>query len=151
TRGAALLDLDPSDGTRRRIVRLPFRDVQSIAVGGGAVWVASSATFNGPGMVVRVDPTSGRITGRATVAMSDGTISGIAYGFGAVWLALQPWTLVRIDAGTLRITNRIQPPTVPRRASSIGGGTANLVVGDDAAWWNGTDTGSIWRVDPDTA
>src|SRR5262249_62146165 len=35
-RGSAVLQLDPSDGSQRRIVPLSLPDVQSIALGGGA-------------------------------------------------------------------------------------------------------------------
>jgi tRNA A-37 threonylcarbamoyl transferase component Bud32/streptogramin lyase len=150
-RGSAIAELDPSDGSLQRIVRLPFPDVQSIAVGRDALWIANQGL--GRVMLVRVDPSSGRITGRTTLRTNGGTVAGIALGFGAVWLAQsQPSALLRIDSGTLRVTKRILPPSVPRASSaSIGGGIPNLVAEGGAVWWNGTDTGSIWRVDPRAA
>jgi hypothetical protein len=149
-RGGAVLELDPSDGSRRRSVPLPFSDVQSIAVGGGDVWVASQG-FNARAILVRIDRSSGRVTGRATLPTEGGSVGGIAFGFGAVWLVqIQPSTLLRIDPSSMRVTKAIQPP-VPVPGASVAGGIPNLVVGDDAVWWNGTDTGDIWRVDPRAA
>jgi streptogramin lyase len=150
-RGSAVAELDPGDGSQRRIVRLPFPDVQSIAVGRDALWVANQGL--GRVMLVRINPSSGRITGRRTLPTEGGTVAGIALGFGAVWLAQShPSALLRIDPGTLRVTKRIPPPTASRVSSaSIGGGIPNLVAEGDAVWWNGTDTGSIWRVDPHAA
>ena len=52
----------------------------AVAVGAGAVWVAS-----GDGTVSRVDPETDRVT--KTIVLG-GTPNGIGYGSGAVWVAL---------------------------------------------------------------
>jgi tRNA A-37 threonylcarbamoyl transferase component Bud32/streptogramin lyase len=150
THGSELLELDPSDGSRRRSIRLPFPDVQSIAVGDDAVWAVSEATTAG-GMLARIDPSSGRITGRAALPATGGEVAGIASGYGAVWVSLlQPAALLRVDPRTLRVTNSIPPPAIAN-SGTFGGGVSNLVLGDGAVWWIGTDSGSIWRVDPQSA
>lgn len=50
----------------------------------GSVWVVSDRSANAivPGVVVRLDPATGRVIGR----FSAPSLEGVAVGFGALWL-----------------------------------------------------------------
>lgn len=66
--------------TRKVVTRTKLPHVSDVAVGAGAVW----ATVDEPSELVRLDPTSGREVGRPLPI--DGTASGLATGFGSVWV-----------------------------------------------------------------
>ncbi len=143
TQGSALLKLDPLRGTVLETVQLGSSDVQSVAVGGGAVWALAL-----DGTLFRIDPASSRITRRRRLPTRGSGVAAVAVGYGAAWALLDnSAALLRIDPQTLEATKTIPPPVSPSGAA-IGGGVPNLVLGDSAVWWNGTDTGAVWRVDP---
>jgi hypothetical protein len=147
--GNVLLRVSPQTGTVLTEARLPAvvtanEPVQSsVAFGAGAAWAV------GPdGTLFRVDPATGRITGRRTIAR--GPATALAAGSGAVWaLVLDPARgnrIVRIDPQTMRVTDTIPAPKV-KGASDVSG---TLAVADGAVWWNGANSGLVWRVDPRT-
>jgi YVTN family beta-propeller protein len=51
-----------------------------VAVGGGAVWVADR-----PAQILKVNPNTNKVVARIPV---DGVPSGLAFGFGRLWIAL---------------------------------------------------------------
>jgi len=140
--GDAILKIDPRTGAVLKTVPLPGSGIQSIAVGEGAVWALQS------GAISRIDPASGRVTGR--ISLPEWQVSQIAAGDGAVWstMALPNGgnILVRIDPRALRVTRRIRTPGSQPSLSP----TTHIALGPGAVWWNGTDSGTIWRVDPST-
>ena len=87
-------------------VQVPFASIKptaTIKVGGtadwvlvtdNAVWVASTK----PNAVLRIDPATNSIV--ATVKLSGDACSGLAWGFGSIWVPLcgKKAALVRIDA-----------------------------------------------------
>lgn len=65
-----------------------------VAVGGGAVWIASVANGYVAGALTRVDLTSGRATTRLRLA--DGPIFDVAVGGGAAWALVGPTRAARV-------------------------------------------------------
>ena len=150
-RGNVLLDVDPKNGRVRRTVPIGISDVQSIAVGEGSVWaLAGEPTFELP-TLIRIDPASGRVTAKKTIETGGGSMAAVAAGYGAVWGLASglgtPAELIRIDPRTLAVTKRIAAPE-SRGTGAYGVGIPNLALGEGAVWWNGVDTGTMWRVDP---
>ena len=107
-------------------VQVPFASLKpsvTIKVGGtadwvlitdDAVWVASTKPY----AVQRIDPATNRVV--ATIRVSGEACSGLAYGFGSIWVPLcgtaKP---VRIDAAKNMISARlpIAPAGTQRVAS----------------------------------
>jgi streptogramin lyase len=93
--------VDPA--TRRVVARIRFpRPPDTIAAGGGSVWV----TGGGEPTVWRIDPVTNRVNGRTRFA-PPGTgfvdASGIAFGYGSLWVGDPDGGLVRrLDPHTLR-------------------------------------------------
>jgi virginiamycin B lyase len=131
-------------------VQAPFASLKpsaTIKVGGTAdwvlitdddVWVASTK----PDAVHRVDPATNRIV--ATVPVSGEPCSGLASGFGSIWVPLcgKKPELVRIDEATHTIIATLPVPP----ASSEGGITAS----DDSVWMVTDKNGTLSRIDPST-
>jgi len=131
-------------------VQAPFPSLKpsaTIKVGGtadwvlitdDAVWVASTKPY----AVHRIDPARNRII--ATIRVSGEVCSGLASGFGSIWVPLCGKTpnLVRIDAAKNRITATLPiPPAGPE-----GGITAS----DDSVWMLTDKNGTLNRIDPST-
>jgi hypothetical protein len=131
-------------------VQVPFASLKpsaTIKIGGtadwvlitdDAVWVASTKPY----AVHRIDPATNRIV--ATVKVSGEACSGLASGFGSIWVPLCGKTaaLVRIDAikNTISATLPIAP-AVPE-----GGTTASA----DSVWIVTDKNGTLSRIDPST-
>jgi len=134
-----VLRIAPSTGAVLTRRFLKGGDIESIAVGQGAVWVLQD------GALTRLDPVSARITKR--VALPSVQVGQIAVGEGAVWATLlRPNggdVLIRFDPRTLQRTKTISPP-------SLGSSGKSVAVGDGAVWWDGGARGTVWRVDPPT-
>ncbi len=144
--GAAVYRISPrSDHV---VATIRFDGVATgIAAGAGAVWVARPA--RGIGSVVRIDPRSDRIAGRA-IEVGPGP-DQVVFGGGVVWVEnTSPTSAVRIDPGTLHVSPN--PRELPRNTSSypvslaLGGGSlwtagAGLLTRTSLA--TGTVTGSI--------
>lgn len=131
-------------------VQVPFAYVKptaTINVGGTAdwvliteeaVWVASTKPY----AVQRIDPATNRIV--ATISVSGEACSGLASGFGSIWVPLcgKKPELVRIDAAKNRITATLPiPPAGPE-----GGITAS----EDSVWMVADKNGTLNRIDPST-
>jgi streptogramin lyase len=90
-----------------------------VTVGGGSVWLSNA------GDLIRVDPSTGRESGRAKGA---GFASGLAATGREVWVQTERGGRAELsswDAGTLE-------PRVKRRR--VGGNAAGLALGDGALW-----------------
>jgi virginiamycin B lyase len=103
-----------------------------------AVWIATTKPY----AVVRIDPATNRIVAR--VAVSGEACSGLASGFGSIWVPLcgkRP-ALVRVDAtrNTISATLPVSP------AGPEGGITAS----EDSVWIVSDKNGTLNRVDPST-
>jgi streptogramin lyase len=128
-------------------VQTPFASLKpsaTIKVGGtadwvlitdDAVWVASTKSY----AVHRIDPATNRIV--ATVPVSGDACSGLASGFGSIWVPLcgKKPELVRIDEAknTIIATTPI-PPAGPE-----GGITAS----DDSVWIITDKNGTLNRIE----
>jgi len=106
----------------------------AVAVGAGAVWVANS----GDGTVDRLDPATGRVTGRPTT-VGPGPLA-VAIGEGGVWVATGDGMVRRIDPRTRRLA--------PGGAAVTG--VAGLATGEGAVWATSTTAGTLVRIDPRT-
>jgi virginiamycin B lyase len=131
-------------------VQVPFASLTpsaTIKIGGtadwvlitdDAVWVASTKPY----AVQRIDPATNRIV--ATVGVAGEACSGLAYGFGSIWVPLcgnKP-ELVRINAAKNTISATL--PIAP--AGPEGGITAS----DDSVWMVTDKNGTLNRIDPST-
>src|SRR5450631_4613760 len=138
----------PKPGVKK--IQVPFSSVKpsaTIKVGGtadwvlitdDAVWVASTKPY----AVLRIDPATNAIV--ATVKVSGEACSGLASGFGSIWVPIcgEKAALVRIDAikNTISATLPI-PPAAPE-----GGITASA----DSVWIVTDKNGTLSRIDPST-
>jgi virginiamycin B lyase len=138
----------PKPGVKE--VQVPFASLKpsaTIKIGGTAdwvlvtddsVWVASTK----PNAVLRIDPATNRIA--ATVGISGEACSGLASGFGSIWVPLcgRKRALVRVDStkNTISATLPI-PPAGPE-----GGITAS----EDSVWIVSDKNGTLSRIDPST-
>jgi virginiamycin B lyase len=131
-------------------VQVPFTSLKpsaTIRIGGtadwvlitdDAVWVASTRPY----AVQRIDPATNRIL--ATVRVSGEACSGLAYGFGSIWVPIcgKKPALVRVDASKNTITATLPiPPAGPE-----GGITASA----DSIWIVTDKNGTLSRIDPVT-
>jgi virginiamycin B lyase len=103
-----------------------------------AVWVASTKPF----AVRRIDPVTNNLV--ATVKLPGEACSGLASGFGSIWVPVCGNTpeLVRIDAAKNTIS-----VTVPIAPSGPEGG---ITASDDSVWMVTDKNGTLSRIDPST-
>ena len=102
-----------------------------VLVTNDAVWIASTKPY----AVIRINPRTNRIV--ATVAVSGQACSGLASGFGSIWVPLcgKKPALVRIDAGKNTIIATLPiPPAGPE-----GGITAS----EDSVWMVSDKNGTL--------
>ncbi len=138
----------PKPGIREG--QVPFASIKpsaTIKIGGtadwvlitdNAVWVASTKA----NAVQRIDPATNKIV--ATVRVSGEACSGLASGFGSIWVPLcgKDPALVRIDAAKNTIS-----ATLPIAPAGPEGGIA---ASDDSVWIVTDKNGSLNRIDPST-
>jgi len=138
----------PKPGVKE--VQVPFASLKSSAtikvggtadwvlVTGDAVWVATTHPF----AVLRIDPATNTIV--ASVKVSAEACSGLAFGFGSIWVPIcgQHPKLVRIDAARNTLTATL--PIAP--AGPEGGITAS----GDSVWLVTDKKGTLTRIDPST-
>ena len=117
-------------------------DPMRIAVSDDAVWVRGEWEHLDSGKtvtpLVRVDPQTGKVTGRFTIRGGE----SLAAGEGAVWAATSdstPEGIDRIDPRTGERTGRIELPGVNGIAAGFG------------AVWAVTGDGTVVRIDPESA
>ncbi|HWM65709.1 MAG TPA: PQQ-binding-like beta-propeller repeat protein [Steroidobacteraceae bacterium] len=109
-----------------------------VAISAAAVWVGST----GPNAVHHIDPRTNKLI--ATVELNGEPCSGLAVGFGSVWIPLcgKPSTLAKVDAARNVVSAVF--PVGP--AGSEGGVTTST----DSVWLITDKNGSLARIDPDT-
>lgn len=103
-----------------------------------AVWIANAKLK----AVQRIDPKTNRLI--ATIAFPDAPCSGLAAGFGSLWVPLcgNPATLARVDLTTNMIT-----ATLPVGPADSEGGVA---ASPDSIWIVTDKEGTVARIDPRT-
>jgi virginiamycin B lyase len=101
-----------------------------------AVWVASTKPY----AVLRIDPATNKIV--ATVKVSGEACSGLASGFGSIWVPVcgkEP-ALVRIDAAKNKISAALPiPPADPE---------GGIATSEDSVWMVTDKNGTLTRIDP---
>lgn len=114
------------------------RTADWVLVTGNAVWVASSKPFS----VKRIDPATTKVV--AKVSLPGEACSGLAYGFGSLWVPLcgQKPSLARVDP----LTNRVSAMLPFGPAGPEGGVTAS----GDSVWIVTDKKGTLIRIDPAT-
>src|SRR6266498_838656 len=135
------------------------RGVAAVAVGQGGVWALRDQVESptrlgarvGPGLV-RIDPTSARVTGVTPLANLDAAGQALAVGAGGVWVAGVPvaprggargsFVLDRVDPRSGRLLGSF---TVAQLEFGFG---PQLAVGFGALWLSTFDSGELLRVDP---
>jgi streptogramin lyase len=107
-----------------------------VLVADDSVWVAGTKPFS----VVRIDPATNKVV--ATVPISGEACSGLAIGFGSLWVPVcrEPSSLVQIDL----LTNKIAA-TFPVGPAAPEGGIA---ASADSIWMVTSKTGTLSRIDP---
>ncbi len=103
-----------------------------IAVGAGAVWVASQET----GELLRVDPGDDRPS--QAIAIGHGP-DGLAVGAGSIWAADSGGTVTRFDPRTGKV-----------QTIRVGGAPAGVAYASGAVWVANSVSGTVSRIDPAT-
>jgi len=138
----------PTPGVRE--VQVPFASLEpsaTIKIGAtadwvlvtdNAVWVASTRPY----AVQRIDPATNKIV--AAVHVAGEACSGLASGFGSIWVPLcgKKPSLVRVDA----VSNTISAVLPIAPAGPEGGITASR----DSVWMVTDKNGTLCRIDPST-
>lgn len=131
-------------------VQVPFASIKpsaTIKIGGtadwvlvtdDAVWVASTKPY----AVFRIDPATNKIV--ATVKVSGEACSGLAFGFGSIWVPIcgEKPELVRIDGAKNTVSG-----TLPIAPAAPEGGIA---TSEDSVWIVTDKNGTLNRIDPST-
>ncbi|MDX6639472.1 MAG: hypothetical protein QOF12_483, partial [Solirubrobacteraceae bacterium] len=136
-----LLEISP---VRGRVVRRidVGRPLDGLAVAGGALWAISGPAAS----VLRVDPSSGRVTARVPIVSKPGLGSpypiAVEAGLGAIWvLSANTATVSRVDPGLRGVT-----ATIPIGLEHV---PLRLAVGAGHVWVAGGD-GTLSALDPRT-
>ena len=131
-------------------VQVPFASIRpsaTIKIGGtadwvlvtdDAVWVASTKPY----AVFRIDPATNKIV--ATVKVSGEACSGLAFGFGSIWVPIcgEKPEVVRIDGAKNTVSG-----TMPIAPAAPEGGIA---TSEDSVWMVTDKNGTLNRIDPST-
>jgi len=109
-----------------------------VLIADDAVWVAGS----GPYAVHRIDPLTNKIA--ASVALPGEACSGLASGFGSIWVPVcgKSPALIRVDAA-----KNIISATLPIAPAGPEGGIA---TSEDSVWIVTDKNGTLDRIDPKT-
>jgi len=121
----------------RNAVMPPSAD--TVATGGGAVWIGSSAAG---GTVFRFDPAGSRAV---PVFADTYTPAGLAVSGVSVWIARTDGGVVRLGAANGAVTARLDEPPAP---VSILAGVGSIWVGEQRSF---SGPAAIWQLDPTTA
>jgi hypothetical protein len=134
----SISQIDASGTKVVKTVTLPGTAIGGIAVGGGSVWVADQKQNR----LLRVNPTSGTITGTTEIGGVVDEFLSIAYSHGAVFVPSQDYKLRRVDATTMKITAVVSTPS--------GGSWFVISVGPDGDIWAEPAQGVVDDLDPVT-
>ena len=101
-----------------------------------AVWVGGSKPYS----VQRIDPSTNKIV--AKIKLSGEACSGLAYGFGSVWVPVcgKSPTLARVDVKTNEISDILPFGTA--------GAEAGITASSDSIWIVPDKKGTLTRIDP---
>ena len=101
-----------------------------------AVWVGGSKPYS----VQRIDPSTNKIV--AKIKLSGEACSGLAYGFGSVWVPVcgKSPTLARVDVKTNEISAILPFGTA--------GAEAGITASSDSIWIGPDKKGTLTRIDP---
>src|SRR6266511_1240911 len=137
------------DEPGRRVLRVDAASAHLTEIGLPVAPFAVSPT--GPGLV-RIDPTSARVTGVTPLANLDAAGQALAVGAGGVWVLGVPvaprggargsFVLDRVDPRSGRLLGSF---TVAQLEFGFG---PQLAVGFGALWLSTFDSGELLRVDP---
>lgn len=138
----------PVPGFDRRLTLRVGGSPVDIAVGEGAVWVATGTDSSGRGDVVRIDPAEGRVVARIPLP----EVGALTAGEGGVWVAnLRRGTATRIDPTTNEPVDVIDMPPLPYEVAA--GDTEFLPESIHTGFgriWVSTARGSVASIDPIT-
>jgi hypothetical protein len=144
-----LVGVDPRRPDAVARIRLGGPDdfVSLLAVGAGAVWVATGAGGTRPS-VVRVDPATTKVAATLTLPNDNWPWAAGAGSLWSVGCAGEggPCRLLRLDPRDLHATARFPLPGVRVLPQSLAVGPGSLAVGDDV-WLLDQSGGWVWRVD----
>jgi DNA-binding SARP family transcriptional activator/DNA-binding beta-propeller fold protein YncE/ABC-type branched-subunit amino acid transport system substrate-binding protein len=136
---SSLARFDPGQPAVRTQVLPASRSVDGIAVGEGAVWVASGADDR----VVRLDPQTGAVVAEIPIAVAqDARVAspfGIAVGFGSVWVA---------DALSNTVSELSPRLNAVVATIPVGMRPTAIAVGERAVWVLDAGAGTVTRIDP---
>ena len=109
-----------------------------VLIAGDAVWVAGTKPYS----VQHIDPITNKIVAR--VALPGEACSGLAFGFGSVWVPVcgKAPALVRVDAQQSKVIATLPIPP----AGEEGG----IATSTDSVWLVSDKNGTLIRVDPST-
>lgn len=115
------------------------RSADGIALGAGALWVASGSD----GRVLRLDPRTGRVTAEIPIAATSGARVAGPYGivaaYGGVWVTdASSNTVSLIDPHRNAVTTTIRVGTRPTR----------IAAGEHGVWVINAGDETITRIDP---
>jgi DNA-binding SARP family transcriptional activator/DNA-binding beta-propeller fold protein YncE len=130
TRGNSVLRIDPNTNNRTDTIRV--ERPLAIAVGGGALWIATVSE-----RILRVEPTTGAVTG---------TIPVPAQAWGLVANATNLWALIGIGGGEIW---RFDPDsgTPSGTVSGADGNPIDIAIDHGALWAADIDPGAVSRAD----
>ena len=130
----SLSRIDPATG--RLVARIRTRLMKIVADSNGVVWGLKPGS--NPAELVRIDPTSNRVTETIRVP---GDLADVAVGAGAVWASDPGEGVVwRVDPG----------PPVRQRTVPVATGVESLAFGAGSIWAVNPARGTIARIDPST-
>ena len=133
---STLLRVDPAYGTADRVALPGVGPLGAIAFGAGSLWVSDYGLFKGPILsdgIVRIDPSSGRVTARFAVWRP----GPLVFGDGALWVG-RDGAVLRVDPTSDGVSASI---ALTGRISSIAFGGGYV--------WARTDS-TLWQLDPNT-
>ena len=112
------------------------RTADWVAITADAVWVGST----GPNAVHRIDPKTNRRV--ATVTLRGEPCSGLATGFGSLWVPLcgKAATLAQVDLNSNRVVNIFRKGPAAREGG--------IATSPDSVWLVVDKKGSLARIDP---
>ena len=113
-----------------------------LGVGFGSVWLTKSESH----MLYRIDPLADKVV--ASIPVGPDAELGIAFGLGSVWVAdAKDHKLRQIDPRTNRVVHAFPVNIADEPEGSIAAGAGSLWLLTNE---NGTDSGTLSRLDPRT-
>jgi branched-chain amino acid transport system substrate-binding protein len=118
-----------------RLIEGPRIRVDSLAAGGGSVWVMSG------NQLIQLDGSTLRRSAPAVTVPSSTGIFSLAYGHDLLWGA---------EAGTGDVWRIVPGPGSSARTIPVGRSALSVAYGDGAAWATSAVDGTVARIAPDS-